>query len=202
MPVESGPYAPLLFLVPHLSMQKFHYSVSLINIVTVLNSLLIAAWTDKEELRREMTRVHEKENEFQRRLVLLGENDKKQSITSPASPVKPHTGVRRQGTMGAMTFTTISPKNQFKKLLTLVKDKEMSMGTCSWTRAFQNVKRHKLFQLRQVTTLVPFAIQAKRKKQEELLRLQLHLHKYRAYESALKNESTASSAAINKIQIN
>ena len=35
-----------------------------------------------------------------------------------------------------MTFTTIRPKNQFKKLLALAKDKEMHMGTCSWVRAF------------------------------------------------------------------
>lgn len=55
-------------------MQKFNYSVSLLNISTVLNSLLLAAWTDREELRREMERVHSKENEFQRRLILLNDN--------------------------------------------------------------------------------------------------------------------------------
>lgn len=72
-----------------------------------------------------------------------------------------------------MTFTTISPKNQFKQLLALAKDKEMHMGTCSWIRAFHNVKKHKLFQLRYTTSCRPFANQAGRKKQEESLRLQL-----------------------------
>jgi hypothetical protein len=63
MPVESGPYTPLLFLVPHHAMQKFHYSISLLNISTVLNSLLISAWIDREEIRRETERHHFKENE-------------------------------------------------------------------------------------------------------------------------------------------
>lgn len=66
-----------------------------------------------------------------------------------------------------MTFTTISPKNQFKQLLALAKDKEMNTKTCSWIRAFYNVKRHKLFQLRYSTTTMPFANQIKRKKQED-----------------------------------
>ena len=64
MPVEAGPYAPLLFLVPHHAMQKFHYSVSLLNISTVLTQLLIAAWADREDLRKEMVRIYEKENEI------------------------------------------------------------------------------------------------------------------------------------------
>jgi len=90
MPIESGPYSPLLFLVPHHAMQKFNYSVSLLNISTVLNSLLLAAWTDREELRREMERVHSKENEFQRRLILLNDNQMPDSISPPKSPAKPH----------------------------------------------------------------------------------------------------------------
>ena len=71
-------------------MQKFNYSVSLLNISTVLNSLLLAAWTDREELRREMERVHSKENEFQRRLILLNDNQMPDSISPPKSPAKPH----------------------------------------------------------------------------------------------------------------
>ena len=80
-----------------------------------------------------------------------------------------------------MTFTTISPKNQFKQLLALAKDKEMHMGTCSWLRAFNNVKKHKLFQLRYTMTCEPLVNQNKRRKQEELLRLHLQLHKYQAF---------------------
>mmetsp|Transcript_9980 Transcript_9980/g.12514 ORF Transcript_9980/g.12514 Transcript_9980/m.12514 type:complete len:104 (-) Transcript_9980:1251-1562(-) len=103
-------------MVPHHSMQKFHYSVSLLNISTVLNSLLIAAWTDRDDLRRELQLYQAKENETCQKAMLLSESgaNKTDSVSPPKSPVKPHTGIRRQGTLGAMTFTTISPKNQFK----------------------------------------------------------------------------------------
>ena len=90
-----------------------------------------------------------------------------------------------------MTFTTISPKNQFKKLLALAKDKDMHMGTCSWIRAFYNVQKHKLFHLRFTTTCEPATNQTKRRKQEELLRLRLHLHKYRAYAQQLKGAGSS-----------
>ena len=70
IPTESGPFSPLLFLVPHISMQKFNYSVSLLNISTVLNSLLIAAWTDREDLRKEVQRIYAKENEAKRSVIL------------------------------------------------------------------------------------------------------------------------------------
>ena len=56
-------------------MQKFHYSVSLINIVTVLNSLLVAAWTDKEELRKESNRLMNRENDLLRRMAIEGQKD-------------------------------------------------------------------------------------------------------------------------------
>ena len=48
--------------------------------------------------------------------MLVGDLDDNRvdNVSPPKSPVKPHTGIRRQGTLGAMTFTTISPKNQFK----------------------------------------------------------------------------------------
>jgi len=182
LPIESGPFAPLTFLVPHHAMQKFHYSVSLLNISTVLNSLLIAAWTDRDDIRRDMQRFQAKESENSRRVMLCNTSSKTGSNDLlPKSPVKPHSGIRRPGTLGAMTFTTISPKNQFKQLLALAKDKQMDMGTCSWMRAFYNVKRHKLFQLRYTTTCAPYANQTNKRKHEEQLKLELQLHKYRSY---------------------
>ena len=164
MPIESGPYAPLLFLVPHHAMQKFHYSVSLLNISTVLTQLLIAAWTDRDDLRREMQHQYERENDSYRRVILQNSSNQPDNISPPKSPAKPHTGIRRTGTLGAMTFTTIAPKNQFKQLLALAKDKELHIGTCNWIRAFNNVKKHKLFQLRTTTTCEPFLHQTKRRK--------------------------------------
>lgn len=66
-------------------------------------------------------------------------------------------------------------------MVTLVKDKELDSRSCSWMRAFQNVKKHKLFQLRCTTTHTPLINQMSRRRQEELLRLNLQLHKYRSY---------------------
>ena len=46
LPVETGENTPLIFLVPHLSMQQFNFAVSLINISGTLNQLLMASWVD------------------------------------------------------------------------------------------------------------------------------------------------------------
>ena len=92
IPTESGPFTPLLFLVPHHTLQKFHYSVSLLNISTVLNSLLIAAWSDREDLRRELQRYQVKENELCRKIMLISDKDKfyTDNVSPPRSPIKPH----------------------------------------------------------------------------------------------------------------
>ncbi len=69
-------------------MQKFNYSVSLLNISTVINSLLIAAWTDREDLRKEIKNYSDKENEASRRVMLtqnLGQG-KVANISPPKSP--------------------------------------------------------------------------------------------------------------------
>lgn len=73
-------------------MQKFNYSVSLLNISTVLNSLLIAAWTDREDLRKDMQLYQGKENEASRRVMLIREpgSGRVANISPPKSPVKPH----------------------------------------------------------------------------------------------------------------
>ena len=36
IPVESGSFAPLMLLVPHLAMQSYNYSVSMLNISTII----------------------------------------------------------------------------------------------------------------------------------------------------------------------
>ena len=73
-------------------------------------------------------------------------------------------------------------------MLALAKDKELNMRTCNWIRAYNNVKKHKLFQLRHTTTCKPHLnYQVKRRKQDELIRLRLQLHKYKAYAEQLRN---------------
>ena len=54
LPIESGPYTPLIFLVPNLTQQVFQYAVSLLNISNILQSLLLAAWTDRDDIRLEV----------------------------------------------------------------------------------------------------------------------------------------------------
>lgn len=44
-----------------------------------------------------------------------------------------------------LTFTTVNPQNQYKKVVALSNDKELDGFTCSWQRAYQNVKKFKLF---------------------------------------------------------
>ena len=52
-----------------------------------------------------------------------------------------------------MTFTAVVPQNQYKKVVALSKDKELDGNTCSWQRAYQNVKKYKLFQLRSTCSI-------------------------------------------------
>ena len=66
------------------------------------------------------------------------------------------------------------------------------MGTCNWIRAFNNVKKYKLFQLRWTSTCQPFVNQAKRRRQDDLLRLRLQLHKYKAYAEHLRTPKPSS----------
>lgn len=50
LPVETGENTPLLFLVPHLTMQAHNFSVSLLNISSILYQLLMASWADKDDI--------------------------------------------------------------------------------------------------------------------------------------------------------
>ena len=70
-------------------MQKFYYSVSLLNISTVLTSLLIAAWTDREDLRKEMQRICAKENEAKRSVILQDSHKLLDNYSPPKSPALP-----------------------------------------------------------------------------------------------------------------
>ena len=93
---------------------------------------------DRDDIRTEVERNLKKEND-QLRSKLLIEQAHWQFGDSPGikddSPgLKVSAPVKRGSFI--MTFTTISPKNNFKKLLLLAKDKDLNNGTCSWIRAF------------------------------------------------------------------
>ena len=56
LPYESGSITPLLFLVPNLTQQSFQFAVSMLNLSNILQSLLLAAWYDREDIRSEVQR--------------------------------------------------------------------------------------------------------------------------------------------------
>ena len=166
LPVESGPFAPLIFLVPNLTQQVFQFAVSMLNLSNILQSLLLAAWTDRDDIKVEVARNLKRENEHQRAKLLEAAQREIEGgspgLQEPAPGLKVTAPVKRGSFI--MTFTTISPKNNFKKLLALSKGKDLSTESCSWIRAFQNVKRHKLFQLKSCTTVRPVnSMDAKRR---------------------------------------
>ena len=139
LPYESGSITPLLFLVPNLTQQAFQFAVSMLNLSNILQSLLLAAWYDREDIRSEVQRNHKKENDKLRTHLLVEQANRQNEGLSPGlkddSPgLKPVANVKRGSFI--MTITTISPKNNFKKLLSLAKDKELNIKTCSWIRAF------------------------------------------------------------------
>lgn len=159
LPIESGPFTPLIFLVPNLTQQVFQFAVSMLNLSNILQSLLLAAWADRDDIKVEVARNLKRENEHYRAKLLEAArprqvgDDKSPGLKEPSPGLKVNAPVKRGSFI--MTFTTISPKNNFKKLLALSKGKDLNTDSCSWIRAFQNVKRHKLFQLKSCATVKP-----------------------------------------------
>ena len=71
LPNESGPYTPLIFLVPNLTQQVFQFAVSMLNLSNILQSLLLAAWMDRDDIRNEVERNLKKENDQHRAKLLI-----------------------------------------------------------------------------------------------------------------------------------
>ena len=44
IPIDSSVFAPIITLVPHLTLQSGNYSVSMINISNMLNSILVTSF--------------------------------------------------------------------------------------------------------------------------------------------------------------
>ena len=129
----------------------------MLNLSNILQSLLLAAWTDRDDIRLEVQKNHKRESDTLRAKLLEEDiflNEGSSPLLKEHSPGLKAAAPVKRGSF-VMTFTTISPKNNFKKLLALAKDKDLNAGSCSWIRAFQNVKRHKLFQLKSCATIKP-----------------------------------------------
>ena len=96
----------------------------------------MAAWCDRPESKKEMETALDRELVFYRKLLFEEGNKIGGDISPPHSPTKFPTKQIQAGKGGFMTFTTISPKNQFKKVLSIAKDKELSVKTCSFIKAY------------------------------------------------------------------
>lgn len=87
-----------------------------------------------------------------------------------------------------MTITTISPKNHFKKILALTKDKTLNQQSCNWLYGFSQIKKYKLFSLKTVTCMKLLPEIFAKKKEEDTLRLKSTIFKLKSlYESHIKN---------------
>jgi hypothetical protein len=79
-----------------------------------------------------------------------------------------------------MTVTTISPKNQMKKIVAFAKEKNLDQKTCSWQRTYQNVKKHKLLGLKHTCNIRLTENYMRARRENDLVRLQLQLYKTKA----------------------
>ena len=71
----------------------------------------------------------------------------------------------------------------------MAKGKPLVQGTCNWMRAFNNVKKHKMLQIRAVLSINLQPAFFDKRRYEELLGVNLTLHKLKAYIEKLKDHS-------------
>ena len=152
LPIDCKEFVPLMFMVPNFVQQNFHYSVSFLNISNILCSLLIAAWTDREDLRQEVNKNSVRESNLLRS-TLMGPDSSSPTSSEGNSPVRLSSNASKPTNSLCFTTTTISPKNTFKKISAPARDKPLETATCNWQRAFQNVRKHKLFSLKHTSNV-------------------------------------------------
>jgi hypothetical protein len=115
-------------------------------------------------------------------------SNKQQSRSSSPkrSPSKSQSTLQKG--MFMMTITTISPKNHFKKILALTKDKLLDQRSCNWMHGFYQVKKYKLFSLKTVTCMKLLPEMLSKKKDEDMLKLKSTIFKLKSlYESHIKS---------------
>lgn len=119
----------------------------------------------------------------------------------PASPLKPTkrgvVGSKQRTTGFTVTFATISPKNQYKKLMAKVGQSDLNKETCHVQRGFQNVKKHKLFHLKPLITAQVAKVFQKQRQMQDSLRLKMQIHKLQAYLERLAGHTNNSNHRTN-----
>lgn len=162
-------------------------AVSLSHVSNILMSLLVCGYEEKLDMQEETLKIVQKENTLQRSKLLELTLDRKSKSGSNSPGLRPE---KPKSTFweGAfkMTFTTISPKNQYKKLATLAKGRPLTQGTCHWLRSFNNAKKHKLLNCKAVLNINLQPAFHDKRRHEELVRLNLTLYKLQHYIEKLK----------------
>jgi len=62
IPTNSGQFAPMMLLVPHLRAQGFNKSVSFIQIVNILNKIQVVSYFQKKEIVTEFAKAYNQDN--------------------------------------------------------------------------------------------------------------------------------------------
>jgi len=181
-PVESGHWAPLMFLVPHLRSQISNFGVSMLNIASTVHSLLVSSCYSSQEQLSESAKAQVKEKNSKFSEVLeRGDSPSSSSNKSPSPDraTKFNYQFDQQNHKGLvmMTMATISPKNHFKKIQAGARDRLLDQNSCSWVHAFHNVKKYKLFSLKQASSVSIGPEFVKQKSQGEILRLRTWIQK-------------------------
>lgn len=150
--------APLTLLVPHLRCTGGNQSLSMINVSTVIENLLVTAAFPEEQHSRE-----------------------RRDSDDPALP-SASGGVNRDSScedvfkrkgLVMMTCTTIKPKNEFKRMLNETQSRVLDQSNTNWQYAFANVSKHRLFALKHFSTHKVGA--ARRVKERHAFRSQVQL---------------------------
>eukprot|EP00347_Sterkiella_histriomuscorum_P021865 403332497 len=192
LPIDSREIMPITILVPHIRSQPNNYTVSMLNVGSILQSLLVTSCLVKNENKKEVDIETYKDREHHIRQLREDESTNLNRSRSPSpkrSPSKSQSTLQQKG-LFMMTITTISPKNHFKKILALTKDKILDQGTCNWLQGYYQVKKYKLFSLKILASMKVLPEMIAKKKNEDLLRLKSTIFKLKSlYQSHLQRSS-------------
>ncbi|CDW78910.1 UNKNOWN [Stylonychia lemnae] len=182
LPIDSKDKTPITLLIPHLRAHSCNYSVSMLNIGNIVQSLLFTSCQVKEDQPREVEIESYKDREYHLRMLREEECSNKnhsRSSSPKRSPSKTQSTLQQKG-LFMMTITTISPKNHFKKILASTRDKILDQKSCNWLQAYYQVKKYKLFSLKTVTSMKPLPEFLQKRKEDDIIKLKQTIFKLKA----------------------
>ena len=155
----SAGFVPLTLLVPHTSCQDHFYSISFLQISSLIRKLQTVSYFKRQETITDFHRQCLKERTQQVKLLrstMLNSPLKKfESPQRALSPMKSSQSTDDQGFQmkGIFLCTTIQPTNVYKKFLTQVADKELDRFACNMLNSYHIVNKHNLFDCKSAITI-------------------------------------------------